>query len=664
MRLKLLCVVTVIAFFSGWLTGCGKEQKEDEVIEEQVTPGDEDEDEEGGEDGEETPEQVLSIDEQQQIITVCNEITEAVNTALSEGATETDFDKLLEDLQAHPMVEKAWIEGQTLMVKFLKGGIISWQIQSGDIIIPPYQDDISVKNGLTASASDAFNMPGNNKVCLINQQFNDEGRGYCRDVIEYLNSQLVMNEYEVTVKNGAEADVAFFREELSRYGIIFCISHGSYSSANDIAWILTGEETDSISRLFTDLYTWWTESKISVGYVWELRNGEWTSVASYTISNRLIESEYAPNSFPNSLIYWVACQSMKTSVLGKALHDRGAGVTVGWDETNCLGQSTGVLLFQSLLGGVDISSAFLALPEEARKDDCAVADGANLVYYPEEGGTMRLVATATPTSVILDSPVSDSLYVDRVLQLSGCGLGFKTISKGTVEVNGIATNLTLTGDTTFSQPVEINEGDNLIKVNCYGVQENGKSAFASTELTVTGDFPVLALYTQLRWNTNYTDVDFHLLPPNSTVSDLWTQKDCYFGWLNPTWGAYLDVDDVDGYGPEHITIPAAPAPGIYTLYVHYYSCGGGSLASDVFVNVAANNGSIVNLGPYRLNRGGEWQCEGEGEDQRCWLTNRGDVWEICTIEYPAGKITPVNKYHNLNTRTGIRSSAGMMIKKK
>jgi len=94
---------------------------------------------------------------------------------------------------------------------------------------------------------------------------------------------------------------------------------------------------------------------------------------------------------------------------------------------------------------------------------------------------------------------------------------------------------------------------------------------------------MLALYTQLRWNTNLTDVDLHLLPPNSNISSLWSNNDCFYANKHTSWGAYLDVDDINGYGPEHITIPTTPASGKYTLYVHYYSSHGVSSVTDAML---------------------------------------------------------------------------------
>ena len=45
------------------------------------------------------------------------------------------------------------------------------------------------------------------------------------------------------------------------------------------------------------------------------------------------------------------------------------------------------------------------------------------------------------------------------------------------------------------------------------------------------------------------------------------------GWLRrfQRWRSFLDVGDIDGYGPEYITLENPPYNGIYEYNVHYYS---------------------------------------------------------------------------------------------
>jgi len=618
MKKRLFLNFTAVLFFSFLFIGCSKDNN--------------------------SSENVLTKEEQQEIISSYNEINNLASAILLNGGTEDDFEKIISDLQNYPMVEKAWVDGKALMVKFKSGGVISWLITS-EYIIPPYQSELDVEMRSAFRTSTSIDKPTNNNACLINQQYGDESRPYCNSIISYLSQELRKNDYDVVVKT-SNANVNFFSNEFNKYGVVFCISHGYYDTQNDVTWVFTGEEVENIfTLLFSDLYTWWKDYKVSVGQVDEERGGKQVTVSYYCISDRLFDSQYSQNSFPNSLVYWVACQGMKSPNfgLGQVLQKKGVGVTIGWDETNCLGQSTGLSLFQSLLGGYSVAEAFQALPTKAKKDDCEVPAGANLIYYPNSGGNMYLVDT-TKTTLSIYTPTNGTTYNERTIELYGEGNGFARIINGTVEVNGIATTLTLIGDTTFQQPIDLIGGENHIKVSCYGVLSNGKSSYASTELTVIG--PQLALFTELRWNTNFSDVDLHLLPPNSSISDLWTFNDCFYGNKQTYWGASLDVDDVDGYGPEHITISSMPTAGVYTLYVHYYDNHGAG-ATDAFVDVSANNGNIVNFGPYKLLNSYA-------------SNNSGDVWAVCAIEFPSGLITPINQYYNLG---GLRSSVIIPKKK-
>ena len=140
-----------------------------------------------------------------------------------------------------------------------------------------------------------------------------------------------------------------------------------------------------------------------------------------------------------------------------------------------------------------------------------------------------------------------------------------------------------------------------------------------------GNFSPLELWTELRWNTN-TDVDFHLLRPGANFpADFWTTSDCYYSNKTTSWGAFLDVDNVSGRGPEHITIPTVSAQGVYRLFVHYFASRGVS-ATSAYVSVSVRNAPNEEFGPLALSRS---------------ASRGGDVWEVCTITYPVGTVTRV-----------------------
>jgi len=66
----------------------------------------------------------------------------------------------------------------------------------------------------------------------------------------------------------------------------------------------------------------------------------------------------------------------------------------------------------------------------------------------------------------------------------------------------------------------------------------------------------------LTWD-NIADLDLHVIDPNG--------EDIYFYHDYSISGGKLDVDDIDGYGPENIYWPNNEAPsGNYEVYVHHY----------------------------------------------------------------------------------------------
>ncbi len=82
------------------------------------------------------------------------------------------------------------------------------------------------------------------------------------------------------------------------------------------------------------------------------------------------------------------------------------------------------------------------------------------------------------------------------------------------------------------------------------------------------------LVANLVWNTPYTDFDLHLV--RASGAPYQQGEDCYFEDKSPDWGEqgserddpFLDRDDVDGFGPEELSL--TEASGRYELYVHFY----------------------------------------------------------------------------------------------
>ncbi len=140
----------------------------------------------------------------------------------------------------------------------------------------------------------------------------------------------------------------------------------------------------------------------------------------------------------------------------------------------------------------------------------------------------------------------------------------------------------------------------------------------------------IGLMIKLSWDSDGCDVDSHLIAPGGTFFDCTT--DCHFGNPSPDWGTqgdwvddpFLDVDDVDGYGPEHINI-SEPQPGTYKFVVHYYSDSyedGMSTETNATVEVYSYDQLIGTYGPVHLS-------------------STNDTWDVFTLGWPGASLTPL-----------------------
>lgn len=139
--------------------------------------------------------------------------------------------------------------------------------------------------------------------------------------------------------------------------------------------------------------------------------------------------------------------------------------------------------------------------------------------------------------------------------------------------------------------------------------------------------PPQQLHLQLVWDTDRSDVDLHLLGPNggSWFSRSDPASDCHYQHEHPAWStpspdddASLDIDDVDGFGPENINV-VAPAPGAYVLGAHYFCTHGATAPTTATVRVYCN-GALAQ----------EFQQQ----------VGSRQFWDVATILWPECSITP------------------------
>jgi hypothetical protein len=330
----------------------------------------------------------ISPEQIQAIKTGYDEISLTLDDALLSDDPIAAFKQALPVIKTKTAVEDAWSDSLSLFVKFEHGGIIVWSKMSD--IDTSFEDKATRNPTRPKNLNNNPLIVGNKDVCLLNQQYTDESRPYNQELIDHLYQTMSNSGFSVTVRNGEEVSLSYIEDKLSDFGTIFFICHGCYDFNKDITWLASGQKPGSlpIDTIIHQYYKEWTENQIAIGKLEEIVDGEMKIVPYYIFSNEYIRLSIPDGIFPKSLIYLVACQGLMdvTDDLANQFIAKGAGVVIGWTETNCLGQASGKALFDYLLEGYTVGEIIdEKLVASQKYDDCS-GKYADLEYRPIDDG--------------------------------------------------------------------------------------------------------------------------------------------------------------------------------------------------------------------------------------------------------------------------------------
>jgi uncharacterized protein YfaP (DUF2135 family) len=225
--------------------------------------------------------------------------------------------------------------------------------------------------------------------------------------------------------------------------------------------------------------------------------------------------------------------------------------------------------------------------------------------------SLPLTVPENPPNISLDSPIQDQMEANSTLfTVAGKALnGLTPVSSGhaVVILNGEDTEASLNADGTFSVVIALQPGLNTI--SCRVTDANGETGTTepitviSTRAQSTGQNSQSirslratsanqSVVATLTWNSNDTDVDFH-------ITD---EKGNHASYLNLSGmpGGLLDRDDTDEFGPEVFTM-LNPTPGRYYIRVNYYSDHGNG-PTNATLNVKIANELVFSGSMYLSNR--------------------------------------------------------------
>ncbi|AOP35831.1 hypothetical protein A0128_01305 [Leptospira tipperaryensis] len=157
-------------------------------------------------------------------------------------------------------------------------------------------------------------------------------------------------------------------------------------------------------------------------------------------------------------------------------------------------------------------------------------------------------STVSSQSLIIDSP-NGGFTTERIQKISGSVSGL-TGDRITIVLNGIPQTVPVSGGR-FSMNAVVAPGNNLVEI---------KAGKASEKISFFAKVPPRDIKVVLIWDTQ-TDVDLWVIDPKG--------EKCFYSHPSTQSGGNLDVDVVDGFGPETFTMAKA-LPGNYSVQVQYY----------------------------------------------------------------------------------------------
>jgi hypothetical protein len=177
--------------------------------------------------------------------------------------------------------------------------------------------------------------------------------------------------------------------------------------------------------------------------------------------------------------------------------------------------------------------------------------------------------------------------------------------------------------------------------------DEGQTASCTTTVTATGD----GIRVEVSWNTDYTDIDTHLLHVGGATGWFSSPLDCYYANRTPSWDAAglpddprLDIDDVEGFGPENINVDSPVVGASYRVGIHYYDDDICNCATNVTVRIYCGDIATTPVATYTRN-----------------LTNGGggstanDFWRVANIVWNGADSCSVTSINTLTTGAGATS---------
>jgi hypothetical protein len=176
---------------------------------------------------------------------------------------------------------------------------------------------------------------------------------------------------------------------------------------------------------------------------------------------------------------------------------------------------------------------------------------------------------------------------------------------------------------------------------------SGLTASCTTTVTARGE----GIRVEVTWNTDLSDVDTHFLRMASGSPWFNTPSDCYYANRTPSWDAAgtaddprLDIDDVNGFGPENVNIDVPVVSSTYRVGIHYYSSHGAG-PTTVTVRIYCGDIAVTPFATYSRTL-----TNGAG------ASDANDFWRVADVRWTGPDTCAVTALDTLTTGATARTT--------
>ncbi len=294
------------------------------------------------------------------------EIEKPIKKFFMESEDLEEMSHHIRDIEVMEGIEKAWVSNGSFYVKLKDSGVIVYLFPPEDNheateYTVPNKLEMPILSNTTQNTEREYLQE--KRMCIINQQYYDEARTSYAEKYSKLKDEYAEAGIHVDLINGNNAGWKFFTEELTKYNLIFLITHGvpNYIATGEywVNWINIVDE-DFFKQLFN-------ENQICKANIKELRFGKEVSIDYIAINYKFIQNYFRGN-FENAILFNTACKSFSNDSLYNAFEEKGVRSYLGYTDINTVGKLAGIDFFKNMLWGKNVKESFDLLSSDYKNE--------------------------------------------------------------------------------------------------------------------------------------------------------------------------------------------------------------------------------------------------------------------------------------------------------